>query len=315
MDNLSFISNEISLSNIEHYYDKLSSAEEQKLCELAEIARSASLFIKEQLNYGLNFYESLCVLSETLSLEHGERNFTERTLDDHFSAYSRIGSIFDKSVFSRLLYDYLLDNNILAVERAFFGCAPKDETFVYVKNAFSDEAFDVFSQEFADPRVRYASSFKESLRLVADDLVAFCLLPLEERGVRIPSVEELVFRGDFKINSVIPVFGYDGNAEMKYALVSKNLFPSDFSADDDRYFEIRIPTDLDNALASIAVLSEEFGVRVHRFNTVSLTVENTESTYFSVVFKTVGADFTRLLIYFTLFMPEHIPVGIYKNIE
>lgn len=139
--------------------------------------------------------------------------------------------------------------------------------------------------------------------------------PFEERGTRIPSVEELIFRGDYKINSVISVFGLDGNAEMKYALVSKNIYFCEYSFDDDRYFEIKVPFDSEGALSSIVTCAEEFNVKIHRVNTLSFKTEDGDKNYFSVVLKSEGNDFTRLLMYLVLFLPEYIPVGIYKNLE
>ncbi len=315
-ENYSFSPSEINLSNISSYSVKLAGVEEQKICELAEIARKAAEFVKLMLDEGLSVYEILCVLGETLffgDTSHGENAMRENIF--HLDVFFKISSEFEKSVFCALLYEYLSLRGISLSEKDFFRAVPRDESFVYVKNAFSDEAYDVFSQDFVDPRVRYAASFKEALKLVFDNAVTFCLLPFEERDVRIPTVEELIFRGDYKINSVIPVFGYDGNAEMKYALVSKNIYPSDYSVDDDRYFEIRVPLDLDFGLSSLVVCAEEAGVRIHRVNTLGFRTEEGEKSYFTVVLKSVGADFTKLLIYLTLFLPEYIPVGIYKNLE
>ena len=315
-DNYSFFPSEINVSNISSFSVKLASVEEQKICELAEIANDASDFLKKTLDDGLSFYEALCILGESLSFD--KASYIKTPLKEnlyHLDAFSEISTDFDKSAFCTLMYEYLELKGISLSEKIFFRTFPKDESFVYVKNAFSDEAYDVFSQDFEDPRVRYASNFKEALRLVSDNAVSFCLLPFEERGVRIPTVEELIFRGDYKVNSVIPVFGYDGNAEMKYALVSKNIYSSDYFADDDRYFELRVPLDSDRGLSSLIISAEEFGVKIYRVNTLGFKTEEGQKNYFSVVLKTVGTDFTKLLIYLTVFLPEYIPVGIYKNLE
>ena len=111
-----------------------------------------------------------------------------------------------------------------------------------------------------------------------------------------PSVEELIFRNDCKINSVIPVFGYDGNADLKYALVSKNILIGDYDGDDDRYFEIRVSAE-SVGLSSLLIPAEEFGVRVYRINTLSFNTEDGEAGYFSVVLKSSGEDFTKLLVF------------------
>lgn len=315
-DNYTFYPNEINLSALRSYSSRMADVEEQIVCELAEIASSMSSFIKNMLDEGLGYYDIFYMLGDALpeiDVSVGEHTLKEN--HPHLLALSNLAQKLDRSILCSLLLEYLENINIHVSERGFFSQMPRDESFVYVKNAFSDEAYDVFSQEFNDPRVRYADSFKEALRLVSDNAVTFCLLPIEERGARIPSIDELIFRGDFKINSVIPVFGYDGNAEMKYALVSKNIFFSDFSPDDDRYFEIRIPSDREDALSSIIISSEEFGVRLYRINSQIFKTEEGERSYFSIVLKSLGGDFSKLLVYLTLFLPEYTPVGIYKNLE
>ena len=306
--------NKINLYNISSCSKKLSFAEEQKICELAEIAEGVSEFIRSMLSDGLNPCEIFSILEEKV-------DFCDTSLIDvmsenkeRISLFLKTADFYDRAVFCTLLVEYLRNKKCFVSEKDFFDYQNFNETFVYVKNAFSDEAYDVFSQDFEDPRIRYAESFKEAIRLVTDDVVAFCLLPIEERGVRLPTVEELIFRSDSKINSVIPVFGYDGNADLKYALVSKNVYISDYNEDDDRYFEIRVPLESD-ALSSVVGCAEALGVKVFRINTLNFKTEDGETGYFSVVLKSFRGDFTELLIFLTLFVPDFIPVGIYKNLE
>ena len=314
-DKYSFVPNQVNLLNICSFSAKLSSAMEQKICDFSEIASDTADYVIGLLNEGLNFYEIFSMLGESIVL-HDDIEF-DASLEDNIStlkSFLKSSESFDKSVFASLLIERLALKGHSLSEKSFFRSKAGDETFVYVKNAFSDEAYDVFSQEFADPRVRYADSFKEAVRLVSDNAVTFCLLPIEERGVRLPSVEELIFRNDCKINAVIPVFGYDGNADLKYALVSKNILISDYTEDDDRYFEIRIPVESED-ITSIMISAEEFGIRLYRVNTLSFKTEDGEAGYFSVVLKSVSGDFTKLLVFLNLFIPEYIPVGIYKNLE
>ena len=240
------------------------------------------------------------------------------TLEDNLprmGRFAELAGIFDEAVFCTLFFEYLKNHGVSLSEKDFFAYPPNDETFVYVKNAFADEAYDVFSQDFSDPRLKYAPSFKEAVKLVCGNIVSYCLLPIEERGVRLPTVEELIFRNDCKINSVIPVFGFDGNADLKYALVSKNIYRADYFVDDDRYFEIRIPLDCEHGLSRLAICSEELHVSIYRVNTLTFSTEDGEKSYFSVVLKSLGGDFALLLVYLTLFLSDYIPVGIYKNLE
>ena len=125
----------------------------------------------------------------------------------------------------------------------------------------------------------------------------------------------MIYRSDLKITSVTPVFGFDGSLDMKYALVSKTLLPPDYSREDDRYLEIRLPTDSDTTLSELLAVADSYGIGVYRINTASYHTEAGERSSYSVVFKSEGGNFATLLVYLTLFVYDYTPVGIYKNLE
>ena len=315
-DKYLFVSDEINLSNIASFSSEQSHIEEQRICELAEIAKQAAIFSKKILDDGMSLYEALYILAEALDFDDAV-DLQSAVLENgkRLSKFNRMVSSMDKSVFCGLLFEYFSLLGAPISEDLFLTGKPRDELFTYVKNVYADEAYDVFSQEFSDPKVFYSGSFKEALKQVSDNHFTYCLLPIEERGARIPSVDELIFRGDYKINAVIPVFGYDGSADLKYALVSKNLYFIAPQSDDDRYFEFKIPVDSDLNISEVMLCSEELGCSVYRVNTQTFDTEEGKKTYFSVVLKDIGEDFSKLFIYLTLFATEHIPVGIYKNLE
>ena len=185
-----------------------------------------------------------------------------------------------------------------------------------VENAFADEAYDVFSQSFTDPRVRYAENFKEILVALEQRTAAYCLLPLEESGgKRIRSVEEIILKNDLKINGVTPVFGFDGSADMKYALVSKEFCKTSRERGDDRYLEIRMSFDTKVQLAEIFSAAYNTGLSVYRVDTSYLDSDDGTSSYITLVFKSDNTDFTKLLVYLTLYTQSYVIVGLYKNLE
>ena len=189
------------------------------------------------------------------------------------------------------------------------------ETFIYLRNALADEAYDVFSQDFTDPRVRYVASLTECARAVASGESRFCLLPLEERGgARLPTVAELIFHNDLKINAVTPVFGFDGTADLKYALLSSDFILPDCTADDDRYLEVRVNAH-DPIMSELFLTVGYFGHTLYRTDTVSFDSEGETGRYFSLVIRDGGGGFDGLLVYLSLFAEDFSPVGIYKNLE
>ena len=190
----------------------------------------------------------------------------------------------------------------------------RPETFVYVKNQLSDEAYDVLSQSFSAPRLRYVTGIREAVKAVNDGDAGYCLLPLEERGgSRLSSVTELIFGNDLKINAVTPVFGQDGSADMKYALVSKCFTVHEIQPDDDRYLEIAIS--LDSAVDELLFAARSYNATPYRVNTVVFYTEDGPKPSYSIVFKDDAKDFTPLLTYLTLYYDDFIPIGLYKNLE
>ncbi len=311
----SFIPSETVLKNINMFSSEESRLQELRICELAELAYLASESVSDLTKNGLNVYEILSLLSDSIHFpteihnDHIENNLAR------LSRHMELHTILDRADFSTLLLEKLIEKEVPVSEQDFLPKSYIPEKFVYVRNPFADEAYDVFSQDFNDPRVKYAKDFKEALAYVRDDECGFCLLPLEDRGIRIKTVEELIFKGDYKINSVIPVFGLDGNADMKYCLVSKNYFVSSFSEDDDRYLELRSFKDNDTTLSELLCVAEGFGLEVYRVNSMNYTTDEGEHQYYSIILRNTGSDFTKLLIYLTLFTNDFSILGIYKNLE
>ena len=307
--------NNANIENLSSLCSEQSILEERRLLELRELCGSflSELDISPE---ECDIYELLSLISERELLfydsPHGEALAENRSALESFSKQM---SSLDKAMLCRMLISCLDDIGRRVGEADFFGDEPPEETFVYVKNSLADEAYEIFSAELADPRVYYCNSFKEAAELVASGRAGYCLLPLEERGGRLRTVDQLIFSGDLKISGVSPVFGFDGLADMKYAMISGYLTPPIYAQGDDRYLEIRVPQDSDLSIGELIFSAESFGHSIYRIATVSLNTDDGERGFYSVVIRGGAADFTHLLTYLTLFSEEFIPVGIYKNLE
>ena len=316
-EDMTFSVRDAVLSNLERLSREQSIISEQRMLELYDIALPMVDTSIALLNDGLESYEMLSVLSDGIAtLEYPLsddttpelRGLVEKNLS--YLVYS------DREMLTEIYLQILAERGYSITESDFLPSVDSAETFTYVRNGFSDEAYDVFSQDFDDPKVRYSSTFKECSQAVSSGDVTYCLLPLEEKGgSRLPTVSEIIFRNDFKINSVIPVFGPDGNADLKYALVSKSFTVPERLRDDDLYLEIRIGVTDESPLTEVLGAVKHFGMSVYRVNTVVFDTEGDEETYFSVVIKDCGNSFEPLLSYLTLFLRDFVPVGIYKNLE
>ena len=316
-EKMNFSVQDAVLDNLERLSREYSIISDQRLLELWDIAIPMVKISLELFDEGLDSYDVLSVVSEVLSF--GEYRVSEYTTPEHrdlISRGTRVLARSDRALFTDLYLRGLSEARRPFDEGDFLIEGSSSEMFTYVRNSLSDEAYDVFSQEFSDPRVRYSDSFKDAARLLSSGEVDFCLFPLEEKGgARLPTVAELIFRNDFKINAVTPVFGPDGNADMKYALVSRSFSVPKRKADDDIYLELRLGADVDTALSELLSASDHFGMTLYRVNTVNFDTEGESETYFSVVIKDGGTGFAPLLVYLALFVRDFVPVGIYKNLE
>ena len=311
----SFSPDKVNLDSLRDSASRAQYLTERRIVEIKEIADAAAEFIKAGVSGGLDLSTLL-----TLTFENGALppvTLNPDTIPEGIEAVkssSYASMIYDKAELAALVISALRGLGIKVDESAFLKVDARDETVAYVKNPFADEAYDVFSTELSDPRVTYVKSFKEALALVDAGEVGYCLLPLEERGARLSTVGELIFRGDFKINSVTPVFGFDGLADMKYALVSKSFTIPTVDPDDDRYLEIRIGAGKCD-VADVLLAAKRYNTTLYRINSAIYDIEGNHELYHSIVFRDDGGDFTELLTYLTAFAVDYTPVGIYKNLE
>lgn len=313
----SFLTDDITSDNIAKISAKQSVAEEARICELAEVADSAAEYAAELFAEGYDVYAILSLISEAMQSKYTEvHSFALPENMTSLTSYLKKLCEFDRVIFAELLADKMRSRGIKICEDDFLASFSGDETFTYVRNPLADEAYDVFTQDLSNARVKYSASLSEAAHSVATGEFEYALLPLEERGgARLAAVAALLFKEELKINSVTPVFGSEGTADMKYALVSKHFSVPEFREDDDRYLEIRLRADLSISLAELFSAADALGVSLYRVNTISFDTEDGAIAHYSLVFRDEGKDFTALLVYLTLFSGAYTAVGIYKNLE
>lgn len=287
---------------------------ERRLLELFELLELIKDNMLSSFGEPADIYEQLAFFSEEYSGAASElhsENLPENR--EILERYMNALGVNDKCFLCEMLVGHGTDVKI--TEQSYISNENSGEVFTYVKNPISDEAYDVFTEDLSDPRVFYSKSFKDAVQMVEDGSVDFCLLPLEEKGDRIHTVNELILSHDLKINGVTPVFGLDGMADMKYAKVGRHLYLPSKNNGDDRYLEIRLPSDTEISLGQIISAAEVFGNSVYRINTETLRKDGRDKNYYSIVFRDNEVGFAKILTYLTLFTGDYITVGIYKNLE
>ena len=289
---------------------------ELKECEMAELAYGAAEYSKALLKEDVEIGEILAILSA----DSGALSEPSAESDSEFSV--RMASFLkslgrsERALFVDLYLERLSDIDVSVSEMDVLPECAVGEIMTYVKSALADEAYDVFSQEFSDPKVFYSVGFKEAVEAVLSDRAQYAILPFEEKGgARIPGVLEMIYSNDLKIVSVTPVFGFDGTADIKYALVAQGFNVTDYEAGDDRFLEILVPENSDCSITELLGAAESYGSCIHRVDTVRIKEDGSSASYVSAVLKTSEKTFLPILLYMILFCGDCIPVGIYKNLE
>lgn len=316
MDELNISICESTAKNLRFLTERAGELFEARILELCELAEKICSDLAHASDAGLGVYEIL----ELIKMGYPEFEDTVHSdaLEENLKRLSLMLSVLnekDKVLFSELIVEQMKGTGILISERDFVSSLMPDETFTYVKNVFSDEAYDVFSISFADPRVRYSQTLKDAVRAVKDGEVGYALLPFEERGGRIPSINEMIYQSDLRVASITPVFGQSAEVDLKYALVSKTLTVTECDLHDDRYLEVRIPKCASEALTGIILAAECYSLDIYRINTSSFDLGERKDEFYTLIFKGEGCDFTRMLTYLALFTDDFTVVGMYKNLE
>ena len=196
-------------------------------------------------------------------------------------------------------------------------CETLGEKFTYVKNTLSDESYDVFSQEFEDPRIVYSQNVRDALKSVAEGSCDYCIVPFEENGgARILGIYAQIVSLDLKVAAVTPVFGPEGDADVKYALVGREFVTFEKSNDDDVYVEVAIPTESVFTVSDLLFAAGKIGLSVYRIGTVEYDesdASRARSVYVSL--KSSGKDIVPLLAFLEMFVDDFSTIGLYKNIE
>ena len=304
----------VSIQNLKELTSESCALYEERICEIAYIADVIASASAPFLDDGLSISDAFALISESKADLVGEANRPE--INSVFSTESFLRGLddIDRATLAELIAEKLAGIGYEVCERDFLPTDDGAETFTYVKSVLADEAFDVFSQNFSDPRVAYAGTFKEACFAVADGKVGYCILPLEEKGgARIPGIYSLMLGLDLKINEVTPVFGPEGTSDMKYALLGRGFSIPEREEDTDRYLEIRF--DKSAELGELFSAARKFGLSVYRINTMYSGDSESPEEFYSVVFKDGGGGFSTLLTYLAIFFDGYTSVGIYKNLE
>ena len=315
LDSPEFKINRVTRDNLAALLLEQTRDQERRICEISDAADAAAEASISLFSEGMDIYAALAVVAEGLFFEDGKAHSGALAANaPRLNRYVDLMRECDRAYLSELYLEKLALRGERLTVGDFLSSSSAGGRIAYVKNGYSDEAYDVFSSEIPNARVYYAETVKAAVSALVEDSAQFCLLPLEEHGMRIGSVEEMLFLNELKIVGITPVFGYDGAADMKYALVSKSYRIPRIQRGDEPYIEIMLPADSEPQLSEILLVGRTLGHNLYRARSASIKTSDGPRDYYTVIMQG-GADFAALLVYLTLFAPSAIVMGIYKNLE
>lgn len=310
-----FLPPKILCENIRSIAMHQSRLEEQRICELSEMADAAVSYLSVLAEGGMPMADAFSLLSLGVFDDGPIHEDALEVCRQSLSFYGNLVSSMDKTVFVSLLAQRLAEKGLCPQESDFLPPVTVGETFTYVKNLYADEAYDVFSQGFSDPRLFYSETLRDAMGAVEEGRAGYCLLPLEEKGgVRLASVSQMLYQSDLRIASVTPVYGYGEQTDLTYALISRGFCIPPVNSEDDRYLELRLPKEA-CPLSELLLAAEALGAEVYRIHTLQLESRAQQRPFYSLVLRSEGRDFVLLLMYLFAFVKDFSPIGIYSNLE
>lgn len=290
-----------------------------RLCEIADYASELARFLVSLMQMEVDSSDGLLLLKDGISEFFAMRSEFEQDLPVNREEILWQLDRFckgDAALLVKLFLEKLSSLDIRLYEEDFAHTDDVPPIYAYVKNTLSDEAFDVITENLPDARVRYITSFAEGARLLLSGEVGYCLFPIEEKGgMRLPTVENLLKTKMLCIHRIVPVFGFDGLADLKYALVSRGVRVEPYREEDDRYFEFSFEEGEESpSLSELLSAIDLFGLTLYRIHSIASEGDEKGNSY-TLVVRSQGVDFLPLIIYLTLFFDTHRIIGIYKNLE
>lgn len=181
----------------------------------------------------------------------------------------------------------------------------------YVRNPYTDEAYEDFAATLPTPTVRYADSFREACDMVTTAEAEFCILPYRNSSGLLSSFVELAERYSLYICALCRVFHAEGTDVTHFALYGRQLpFPG---GEDDTFLRFSLLCESMTALSQHLQAAAVFGVRLEALQAVPYPA-NEGATLCTATAVLQHDQLLPWLTYLTLFTDGYTCHGLYKEI-
>lgn len=195
---------------------------------------------------------------------------------------------------------------------------PMGERIAYLRNTYTDAAFESFSHVLRGAVGTYYSDFPGVCEALYYDRATSCILPLENSSDgKLLRFYSLLIKYDLRIAYVTSVTAADTDVTTRFALLRRSVTVPHPEETDyiDLYLECRILSDEEMPLSRILSAADAYHLALTRIDTVPGPYEDDDRAAFDLVLRAEeGADLAAMLTYCYLLVPGFTLLGIYLDV-
>ncbi len=195
---------------------------------------------------------------------------------------------------------------------------PVGERVAYLRNTYTDTAFETFSHVLRNAQCTYYSDFPGVCEALYYDRATACILPLENSSDgKLLRFYSLLAKYDLRIAYVTSVTAYDTDVTTRYALLRRSLsVPRPEETDAlGLYLEFRMTADEDVPLYRILSAADAYRLSLQRVGSVPGPSEDDDRIVYDLILRAEdGGDLASMLTYCYLLVPGFTLLGIYLDL-
>lgn len=178
----------------------------------------------------------------------------------------------------------------------------------YVKNKYSDKAFESLSLCVDEAKVSYSKNFEGICEDIANGFSSYGILPISANNCEIETVSKLLSSYELKICAVCDIPSADETVT-KYALVSNKLRA--FFESENRHFSFTLLSDSSDTVEEICKLLDLYGLTICSIRAFP-AISAGYNCHFKI--KENKSNLSKLALYLTVFYPHFVIEGLYSEI-
>ncbi len=183
----------------------------------------------------------------------------------------------------------------------------------YLRNAFTDRAYRVFSAAMPRARSAYHDSYGSACEAVSTGSCEACILPIEHTlDGKLLGFYRLIDRYELKIACTCDLDQQDGTVS-RFALLKKSMTSPAESG--ERFFEFSLTRSTENSIGLLLDAAALCGLSLRRIDSIPLAYSEDRFAYHAVYARAEETALVPFMLYLSLAAPQYNPIGLYTHIS